>query len=435
MFNWKKIVRYTSVKEIKDPIMIAEGIEASYGDIVYILTPKGVSRKGRVIAIDGDLYFIEVFEGTSGLDRKVGVRGTFETVKLPVSELMLGRIFDGKGESRDDKLEIFSNRRMDINGSILNPYYRKVPSRLIETGISSIDLLNSIVVGQKLALFSPVGAPLLAMIMQIMRQSIQNSKNHFVVVMAGIGLSHDEENYITTKLEEFRITNNSVLFLNSESDPAGEALLAPRNALTAAEYFAFEKGYDVFTIIGDMTNYADTLRNLSAAKEELTVRQGYPSYLFSDLASIYERCGLQNDVPGSITQLPFLTMPNDDITHPVPDTTGYISEGQLILNTDMHNRGVYPPLDILTSLSRMMHFAMTNEYKAVSDKVYNVYAEGQRYEEIATMMGLDVLDQEAKGFVSMKDRIDAELITQDENENRTLKKSIEIARGIIEKKG
>ncbi len=434
MFNWKRVVRYTSVKEIKDPILIAEGIGASYGDIVYILTSKGIRRKGRVIAIDGDLYFIEVFEGTSGLGRKVGVRGTFETVKLPVSELMLGRIFDGKGESKDGKLEMFSNRRMDINGSVLNPYYREVPSKLIETGISSIDLLNSIVVGQKLALFSPVGAPLLEMIMQIMRQSIQNSKDHFVVVMAGIGLSHDEENYITTKLEEFRITNNSVLFLNSESDPPGEALLAPKNALTAAEYFAFEKGYNVFAIIGDMTNYADTLRNLSAAKEELTVRQGYPSYLFSDLASMYERCGLQKGVPGSITQLPFLTMPNDDITHPVPDTTGYISEGQLILNMDMHNRGVYPPMDILTSLSRMMHFAMSKEHKEVSNRIYNVYAEGQRYEEIATMMGLDVLNEEAKSFVEMKNRIDSELIAQEESENRTLKKSIEIARSIIDKK-
>ena len=276
MFNWKKIIRYTSVKEIKDPIMVAEGIDASYGDIVYILTPKGVRRKGRVIAIDEDLYYIEVFEGTSGLGQKVGVRGTFETVKLPVSELMLGRIFDGKGQSKDDRLEIFSNRRMDVNGSILNPYYRKVPNKLIETGISSIDLLNSIVIGQKLALFSPVGAPLLEIIMQIMRQSIVNSENRFVVVMAGVGLSHDEEHYIISKLEEFKIASNSVLFLNSESDPPGEALLAPKNALTAAEYFAFEKGYDVFAIIGDMTNYADTLRNISSAKRRADRPPGVP---------------------------------------------------------------------------------------------------------------------------------------------------------------
>ena len=431
MFNWKKTISHASVKEIKDPILVAEGIGASYGDIVYVTMPKGIRRKGRVIAIDGDLYFIEVFEGTSGLGQEVGVRGTFEAVKLPVSELMLGRIFDGKGQSRDGKLDIFSNRRMNINGSILNPYYRKVPSKLIETGISSIDLLNSIVVGQKLALFSPVGAPLLEMIMQIMRQSIANTKKNFIVVMAGIGLSHEEEHYVISKLEEFKITNNSVLFINSESDPPGEALLAPKNALTAAEYFAYEKGYDVFALIGDMTNYSNTLRNLSAAKEELTVRQGYPSYLFSDLAAIYERCGLQKDVPGSITQLPFLTMPNDDITHPVPDTTGYISEGQLILNMDMHNRGVYPPMDALTSLSRMMHFAMSKEHKEVSDQVYRVYSEGKRYEEIATMMGSDVLNEEARAYVRMKNLIDSELIAQDESENRPLKKSIEIARRII----
>jgi V/A-type H+-transporting ATPase subunit B len=434
MFNWKKTIHHTSVKQVKDPILVATGLEASYGDIVYILTPEGIRRKGRVIAIDEGDYFIEVFEGTSGLGQKVSIRGTFETVKLPVSELMLGRIFDGKGQSKDDRLEIFSNRRQDINGSILNPYYRKVPSKLIETGISSIDLLNSVVVGQKLALFSPVGAPLLELIMQIMRQSIANTKKNFVVVMAGIGLSHEEEHYVISKLEEFKITNNSVLFLNSESDPPGEALLAPKNALTAAEYFAYQKGYDVFAIIGDMTNYANTLRNLSSAKEELTVRQGYPSYLFSDLAAIYERCGLQEKVPGSITQLPFLTMPNDDITHPVPDTTGYISEGQLILNMDMHNRGVYPPMDILTSLSRMMHFAIDKEQKAVSDRLYNFYAEGKKFEEIATMMGLDVLDDEAKSYVETKNRIDAELITQDESENRTLKRSIELARSLMGKK-
>jgi V/A-type H+-transporting ATPase subunit B len=435
MFDWKKTLHHTSVKRIQDPILVVEGIGASYGDIVYLESPKGFRRKGRVIAIDGDLYFIEVFEGTSGMGQQVSVRGTFEPVRLPVSELMLGRVFDGKGESKDGKLSMFSSRRADVNGSILNPYYRKVPSKLVETGISSIDLLNSVVVGQKLALFSPVGAPLLELIMQIMHQSVVNAKKNFVVVLAGIGLSHEDEHYIISKLEEFKIANNSVLFLNSESDPPGEALLAPRNALTAAEYFSFEKGYDVFAIIGDMTNYANTLRNLSAAKEELTVRQGYPSYLFSDLASIYERCGLQEKVPGSITQLPFLTMPNDDITHPVPDTTGYISEGQLILNTEMHNRGIYPPMDILTSLSRMMHFAMDREQAEVSDLVYKSYSEGKKFEEISTMMGLDVLDEEAKKYVETKDLIDSGLIAQDESENRTLKKSIEIARGILGRKG
>ncbi len=432
MFDWRKAIAYESLTSIKDPVVVAKGLNANYGDVVVVELQEG-RRRGQVIGIHEDIYYIQVFEGTEGMSEEARIRNTFKPITIEVSELMLGRVLSGLGEPKDGKPPIKAGKEKDINGLILSPYYREVPHELIETGITSIDLLNTLVKGQKIAMFASPGLAVLELQMQILEQSILNSSKNFAVVFAGIGLSHDEEHYIFEQIENSGIGERSILFLNSDKDPSMEALLTPRIALTAAEYLAHERGYDVLVLMGDITNYANVLRNLASQKGELTVREGYPSYLFTDLASIYERCGTLQGRKGSITQMPFLTMPNDDITHPVPDTTGYISEGQYILTRDMLNKGVNPPMDILNSLSRMMHFAVTLEQDKVSKQVYHTYAEGKKFQDIANMIGMDVLDEQAKKFVRIKEEMDESLLSQGKDENRTLKQSIAIAKEILKK--
>ncbi len=432
MYEFRRLVKHKSVERVHDPVIVVRGLDANFGDIIRVEMGKEM-RTGKVIAIEEDLYFVEIFEGTAGLNTSAIVSSTYEPITLPVSELMLGRVFNGIGEPKDDKSKLYSNKGWDVNGLILNPYFRDVPHEMIETGITSLDLLNTLVKGQKLATFASPGLDVLSLQMQILKQSITNSKGRFAVVFAGIGLSKDEEHFILSTIEEAQVADMSVLFLNSAKDPAMEALLTPRMALTAAEYLAHHIGLDVLVIMGDMLNYSNVLRNMASQKGELTVREGYPSYLFTDLASLYERCGTRRGKPGSITQLPFLTMPNDDITHPVPDTTGYISEGQIILTRTVAHAGVHPPIDILNSLSRMMHFAVSDKQAKLSNRVYHVYAEGKKFQDIAAMMGMDVLDEEAKLFVSLKEEIDELLLSQGANENRTLKQSMRIASQIVEK--
>lgn len=429
-----KIKEYTSVTGVAGPLMIVEGVEdVSYGEVVEIKTSSGESRRGQVLeAIEGKAV-IQVFEGTSGIDTlKTKVRFTGETMKLPVSLEMVGRIFDGTGRPIDGGPEIIPEKRLDINGDPLNPTAREYPRAFIQTGISTIDGMNTLVRGQKLPIFSGSGLPHNELAAQIARQArVLGEEEEFSVVFAAMGITFEEASFFMKDFERTGAIERVTAFLNLADDPAIERIITPRMALTTAEYLAFEHDMQILVILTDMTNYCEALREISAARSEVPGRRGYPGYMYTDLSSIYERAGRLKGKKGTITQMPILSMPDDDITHPIPDLTGYITEGQFVLSRELHRKGIYPPVDVLPSLSRLMKGGIgegqtREDHSNVSDQLYSAYAEGRDLRDLVAIVGEEALSDRDKRHLEFADRFEREFVTQSKDENRTIERTLEI---------
>ncbi|MBM4221841.1 MAG: V-type ATP synthase subunit B, partial [Gammaproteobacteria bacterium] len=377
-----KTREYRTVKEVAGPLMVVEGVDGvAYGEVVRIRTGSGEERTGQVLESREGLSIVQVFEGTAGIDtRDTTVRFVGDTMKLAVSKDMVGRFFDGLGRPIDNGPEIISDVRLDINGASINPAARAFPDEFIQTGISTIDGMNTLVRGQKLPIFSGAGMTHNELAAQIARQAkVLSSTEPFSVVFAAMGITSEEANFFPRDFERTGAMEQIVAFINLADDPAIERIITPRMALTTAEYLAFECDMHVLVILTDMTNYCEALREIAAAREEVPGRRGYPGYMYTDLAMSYERAGRIRGRKGSITQMPILSMPDDDITHPIPDLTGYITEGQFVLSRDLHRRGIYPPVDVLPSLSRLMNQGIgpkrtREDHSGVSDQCYAAYA-------------------------------------------------------------
>ncbi len=387
---------YLTLDKIEGPLVILSGVEAaSYGEVVHIKVDGERPRMGKVIRIDGDKVIAQVFEGTSGLStRNISVTFTGQPFQISLSHEILGRTFDGVGNPVDDGGEIYSGQFYNINGRPINPVARKYPKNYIQTGISTIDTLTTLIRGQKLPIFSGNGLPHNELAAQIVRQAQigEDSDEKFAVVFAAIGVKHDDAAYFRRSFEASGILENVVMFINLADDPIVERVSTPRCALTAAEYLAFEENYNILVVMTDITSYCEALREVSSAREEVPSRKGYPGYLYSDLASLYERAGMLSNRKGSITFLPILTMPNDDITHPVPDLTGYITEGQIVLSRDLYYDNVYPPVNVLPSLSRLMKDGIGEgytykEHPDVSNQLFLPIPRSRKFEPLPRSLG------------------------------------------------
>ncbi|MCD6468567.1 MAG: V-type ATP synthase subunit B [Thermoplasmata archaeon] len=427
-------VEYSYVSEVTGPLMIVEGIKGvAYNEVVKIKTSSGEERTGQVLEVYEDKAVVQVFEGTRGLDtRFTSVRFTGETMKLGVSKDMLGRIFSGTGEPRDGMPPIIPEKRLDINGQPINPDAREYPREFIETGVSAIDGLNTLVRGQKLPVFSGSGLPHNELTAQIARQAkVKGKGEEFAVVFCAMGITEEEANFFIRSFEETGALERTVIFLNLADDPAIERIILPKMALTCAEYLAFDLDMHVLVILTDMTNYAEALREISAAREEVPGRRGYPGYMYTDLATIYERAGRIKGKKGSITQIPILSMPDDDITHPIPDLTGYITEGQIVLARDLHNKGVYPPIAVLPSLSRLMAQGIgkgrtREDHACVSDQLYAAYAEGCDLRDLVSIVGEDALSDRDKAFLRFADEFEKRFVSQRKDEDRSIEETLSI---------
>jgi V/A-type H+-transporting ATPase subunit B len=426
------IKEYKTVKDVSGPLMIVEGIEdVAYGEIVQIKAASGEDKLGQVLEVEKGKAVIQVFEGTSGIDTKeTKVRFSAETMKLNLSKEMLGRVFNGRGKPIDDLPEIIAEKRADINGSPINPYRREYPAEFIQTGLSSIDMMNTLVRGQKLPIFSGAGLPHNKLAAQIARQAkVLGKKESFAVVFAAIGITYEEAFFFRTEFESSGALGNVVMFLNLANDPAIERIITPRIALTAAEFLAFEKDMHILVIMTDMTNYCEALREVSAAKNEVPGRRGYPGYMYTDLASIYERAGRIKDRKGSLTQMPIISMPDDDITHPIPDLTGYITEGQFVLSRDMHRRGIYAPVDVLPSLSRLMKKGIgegktREDHGDVANQLYAAYARGREMRELVAVVGRESLSEIDQKYLDFADKYEESFVKQEYHEERGIEESM-----------
>jgi V/A-type H+-transporting ATPase subunit B len=425
---------YLTVKEIVGPLILLEGVEgAKYNELVEVEFPDGSVGLGNVLEVEDDLVLLQSFEATSGLNiARTKVRFTGRGLELPVSRDILGRVFDGLGRPIDNGPRIIPDKRLDINGNPINPYARDFPTDFIQTGISAIDGLNPLVRGQKLPIFSGAGLPHSRLAAQIARQAgVLGQEEEFAVVFAAMGITFEEAEFF---IQEFRSTaalERAVLFVNLADDPAIERIATPRMALTAAEYLAFELDMHVLVILIDMTYYCEALREISAARKEVPGRRGYPGYLYTDLATIYERAGRIKDARGSITQIPVLSMPDDDKTHPIPDLTGYITEGQIILSRDLHRRGIYPPIDVLPSLSRLKEKGIgvgktREDHSPLSNQLFSAYARGKEAKELAVILGEAALSDEDKLFVQFSDAFEDRFIRQGEYEDRAIEETLAI---------
>ncbi|KZX10402.1 ATP synthase subunit B [Methanobrevibacter curvatus] len=430
-----KTREYTTVKEVAGPLMIVEGVEGvAYNEIVDITTPSGEPRRGQVLEVSKDIAVIQVFEGTSDLNTKTTkTRFTGETAKIGVSSDMLGRIFDGTGKPIDGGPEIIPEKELDINGSPMNPSAREFPAEFIQTGISTIDGMNTLVRGQKLPIFSGSGLPHNDLAAQIARQAkvISEGDDEFAVIFAAMGITHEEANFFMNDFERTGALERVTVFMNLADDPSIERILTPKMALTTAEYFAFEKNMHVLVILTDLTNYCEALREVSAARSEVPGRRGYPGYMYTDLSGIYERAGRIEGKEGSITQMPILVMPQDDITHPIPDLTGYITEGQIVLSRELHRKGIYPPVDVLPSLSRLMSGGIGDErtredHSGVSDQLYSAYAEGRNLRDLVAVVGEEALTERDQSFLKFADEFEKQFITQAKDEDRTIQETLDL---------
>ncbi|NLZ93180.1 MAG: V-type ATP synthase subunit B [Firmicutes bacterium] len=419
---------YRSVSEIVGPLMLIENVEGvTYYELAEIEMKDGSIRRGRVLEVDGDKALVQVFEGTTGLNvSESKVRFLGHGIELPVSMDMLGRVFDGLGRPRDNGPRIIPEQRRDIEGLPLNPYARDYPSEFIQTGISTIDGLNTLVRGQKLPIFSGSGLPHNNLAAQIARQAkVLGTDSKFAIVFAAMGITFEEADFFINDFRKTGSIERSVLFINLADDPAIERVATPRMALTAAEYLAYDKGMHVLVILTDMTNYAEALREISAARKEVPGRRGYPGYLYTDLATLYERAGRIRGLEGSITQIPILTMPEDDKTHPIPDLTGYITEGQIILSRSLHRKGIYPPVDALPSLSRLKDKGIgkdktREDHSDVLNQLYAAYARGKEAEELAAILGEAALSDADKLFAKFANEFEARFVNQGINEDRSI---------------
>jgi len=425
---------YTSIVEVTGPLIIVDKVQGvKYGEVVKIEASDGEMKTGQVLdAMEGKAV-VQVFEGTSGLDTK-GTKAKFigETMKLPVSVEMMGRIFDGAGNPIDKGPAIIPEKRLDINGYPINPSARSYPRDFIQTGVSSVDAMNTLVRGQKLPIFSGAGLPHNELAAQIAKQAkVLSDQEEFAVIFAAMGITNEEALFFRKSFEEGGALERIVSFLNLADDPTIERIITPRMALTTAEYLAFEKGMNILVILTDMTNYCEALREISSAREEVPGRRGYPGYMYTDLATTYERAGRLTGKKGSITQLPILTMPDDDITHPIPDLTGYITEGQIVLSRQIHRKGIYPPIDVLPCLSRLMQQGIGKErtrddHKDVSNQLYAAYAEGRDLRDLVAVVGEEALMERDKKYLEFGERFEDEFISQRADEDRTIQESLNL---------
>jgi len=437
----RKIIKsFTHITKIAGPLLEVTGVDgATYDELVEVIMPNGEKRRGQVIEINRDSALIEVFEGTSGIMPSASkVRFMGRPFTLDVSEDMLGRIFDGLGRPLDDEAPVIPEKRLDINGAAINPISRDYPDEFIQTGVSSIDQLNTLVRGQKLPIFSEAGMPHKELAAQIARQAkVLGDEERFAVVFAALGITFEEADFFIRDFKSAGALERSILFLNLASDPAMERIATPKMALTAAEFLAFEKDMHVLVIMNDITNYCEALREISAARREVPGRRGYPGYLYTNLSLLFERAGRVRGKKGSITQIPILTMPEGDITHPIPDLTGYITEGQLILTRELFGRHINPPIDVLTSLSRLKDKGIgegrtREDHADVMNQVFAAYAEGKSAKELAAILGDSALSELDRNYAEFADRFEEQFLNQGFFESRSIAESLDLSWKLLE---
>ena len=425
---------YRTIEEVSGPLMLVRGVEGvCYNELGEIELENGEKRRCRVLEINGSNALVQLFESSTGINLSNStVKFLGRQMELGVSEDMLGRVFDGLGRPIDNGPEIIPERRMDVNGSPINPAARAYPNEFIQTGISAIDGLNTLVRGQKLPIFSASGLPHSNLAAQIARQAkVRGTDEQFAVVFAAMGITFEESNYFVQSFTETGAIDRTVLFINLANDPAIERIATPKMALTAAEYLAFEKDMHVLVILTDITNYADALREVSAARKEVPGRRGYPGYMYTDLATIYERAGRQQGKKGSITMIPILTMPEDDKTHPIPDLTGYITEGQIILARDLYRKGITPPVDVLPSLSRLKDKGIGEgktraDHSNTMNQLFSAYARGKDAKELMVILGESALTDIDKLYAKFADEFEKKYVSQGYETDRSIEETLDI---------
>ena len=428
------IKEYKTIKEIESTLMVVEGVDGvTYDELAEIELPNGETRRCKVLEVDGDRAVVQLFESAQGINlAQSKVRFLGHPLELAVSEDMLGRVFNGMGQPIDGGPDIIAEAHMDINGLPMNPAARAYPAEFIQTGVSAIDGLNTLVRGQKLPIFSGSGLPHAALAAQIARQAkVLGDNETFAVVFAAIGITFEESEFFINDFRRTGAIDRTVVFSNLANDPAVERIATPRMALTCAEYLAFEKGMQVLVIMTDITNYAEALREVSAAKKEVPGRRGYPGYLYTDLATMYERAGRRQDKSGSITMIPILTMPEDDKTHPIPDLTGYITEGQIILSRELYRKGLTPPIDVLPSLSRLKDKGIgegktREDHSGTMNQLFAAYSRGKDAKELMTILGEAALSDDDKQFAKFADAFEQEYVSQGNTTDRTIQETLDL---------
>lgn len=434
------IKEYRTISEVAGPLMLVQNVQgAAYNELAEIVLQNGEKRRCKVLEVDGTNVLVQLFENSAGInlaDSKVRFLG--HSLEMPVSEDMLGRVFDGMGRPADGGPELLAEKYLDINGVPMNPTARNYPSEFIQTGISSIDGLNTLVRGQKLPIFSGSGLPHAQLAAQIARQAkVLNSDAKFAVVFAAIGITFEEADFFISDFKRTGALNRTVLFINLANDPAIERIATPRMALSAAEYLAFEKNMHVLVIMTDITNYAEALREISAARKEVPGRRGYPGYLYTDLATMYERAGRRISSDGSITLIPILSMPEDDKTHPIPDLTGYITEGQIILSRELYRKNIQPPVDVLPSLSRLKDKGIgagktREDHANQMNQIIACYACGKESKELMTILGEAALTEMDKLYAKFADAFDKQYLAQGYDTNRSIEETLELGWRLLE---
>ncbi len=425
---------YRTIEEVAGPLMIIKGVSGvTYNELGEIELANGETRRCRVLEINGSNALVQLFEASTGINlAESKVRFLGRQMELPVSPDMLGRVFDGLGRPIDDGPEIIPQMRLDVNGKPMNPAARRYPQEFIQTGISAIDGLNTLVRGQKLPIFSASGLPHAQLAAQIARQAkVRGKDEKFAVVFAAMGITFEESNFFIESFKSTGAIDRTVMFVNLANDPAIERIATPKMALTAAEYLAFECDMHVLVILTDITNYADALREVSAARKEVPGRRGYPGYMYTDLATIYERAGRQNGKDGSITMIPILTMPEDDKTHPIPDLTGYITEGQIILSRDLYRKGIAPPIDVLPSLSRLKDKGIGEgrtraDHSDTMNQLFSAYARGKDAKELMVILGEAALTDIDKLYAKFADEFEKEYVSQGYDTDRSIEETLDI---------
>ena len=425
---------YKTIKEVVGPLMLVEGVEGvKYDELVEVTQEDGSVRRGKVLEVKDDKAVVQLFENTQGLKISTSkAKFLGRSLSLDLSEDMLGRVFDGMGNPRDGGAPVIPEKRMNVNGEPINPAARDYPDEFIQTGVSAIDGLNTLVRGQKLPIFSMSGLPHAELAAQIARQAkVRGKDEKFAVVFAAIGITYEEAQYFVDDFKKTGAIERTVLFTNLANDPAIERIATPRMALTCAEYLAFDKGMHVLVIMTDITNYAEALREVSAARKEVPGRRGYPGYLYTDLAQIYERAGIIKGKSGSITQIPILTMPEDDKTHPIPDLTGYITEGQIILSRELYKKGINPPIDVLPSLSRLKDKGIGDgktreDHADTMNQLFSAYAKGKECKELSAILGDSALSATDKLYAKFAENFEKEYVSQGFTTDRPIEETLDI---------
>ena len=434
------IKEYKTISEVVGPLMLVKDVEnVTYDELGEIILPSGEKRLCKVLEVNGNNALVQLFESSTGINLKEStVRFLGRGTELPVSPDILGRVFDGMGRPKDGGPDIIAEKRMDINGLPMNPAARDYPSEFIQTGVSAIDGLNTLVRGQTLPIFSASGLPHANLAAQIARQAkVRGSEGNFAVVFAAIGITHEEAEFFASDFRRTGAIDRTVLFMNLANDPAVERIATPRMALTAAEYLAFDLGMHVLVILTDITNYAEALREVSAARKEVPGRRGYPGYLYTDLATMYERAGRKKGFDGSITMIPILTMPEDDKTHPIPDLTGYITEGQIILSRELYRKGIKPPIDVLPSLSRLKDKGIgkdktREDHADTMNQLFAAYAKGKEALELVTILGEAALTETDLKYARFSQAFEKQYVSQGYETDRTIEETLNIGWKLLE---